>query len=137
MGAITALLNPNDKTKILVFYLNKNNSPAFRLLPADSNASSSQVFDSTLNTTSQTGQVVNPSCLASLFTDNLVTVIGITTPKTTTPASTKLDISVVSPVYTPLSQTESGNTSLAMCKSSDTAYVYYLTSVYYIDFDYL
>lgn len=78
--------------------------------------------------TAQQGFIVNPSHLASASFLGTNLVFGLTTiPPVSGKTSTQTNVSMLSPVYTPLASTDVGNGALAASYSPDAAWVYYLT----------
>ncbi|TWU71090.1 hypothetical protein ED733_002661 [Metarhizium rileyi] len=73
------------------------------------------------------GNLVFSSQLASSMFMYFNAVFGFT--KQLDPKSTKIDVSLVCPVYQPLATTESTNTTIASCSSPDKTWVYYLSGV--------
>jgi hypothetical protein len=87
------------------------------------------------SSTDAKGIIVNPSHIGATYLQGLVLVAGITQPPlaANTTTYTKYDISIISPVYKPLTQTDaiSPITGIATCSdggSDDTdVWIYYLT----------
>lgn len=129
MPGLAAIVNnavPDGKS-IQCFY-NTNNLNLGLVLEngAADGADSEKSFAA--NSTDQKGIIVNPSRVGAIGYLGINLIVGITQP--VLPANvttyTKYDVSIISPIYKQLTQTEANNTSIAACSYKDKAWVYYL-----------
>lgn len=128
MTGIAALLNPNapSSRNIQVFY----NTNSFNLgLLLQSGDVSDEVGSRSFSPsdTSQGGFIVKESSLAAAPYLGTQFVVGVTTPKGEQGKTLKTsDISIVSPLYMPLTTVDSANTSLAFCSDGERGSIFYL-----------
>lgn len=76
----------------------------------------------------QKGIIVNPSQVGATEHLGINLIVGITQPvlASGTTTYTKYDVSIISPVYKPLTQTEANNRSITACSYEKKTWVYYL-----------
>ncbi|PLN77508.1 hypothetical protein BDW42DRAFT_176726 [Aspergillus taichungensis] len=128
MTGIAALVNPNAPTarNIQVFYNTNSFNLGLELKSGDiSDQSGNHAFSAA--DTSQGGFIVKESSLAAAPYLQTQFVIAVTTPKTAAGTTAKTsDVSIVSPLYMPLTTVNPANTSLAFCTDGEQGFIFHL-----------
>jgi hypothetical protein len=139
MGGVTGILNGNapEGKKLSVFF--NTNAGNIALEQRDETESSDSTdHHYTATATDQPGFILTDSQLATTNLNGVTLVFGMTQQYTKplkaaasqdcSCGDTKFnDVSIVSPIYRSLNQTDVGNNAIAACSSSDSAYVFYIS----------
>lgn len=127
---VSALVNEavTGGKSIQLYYNDKNSNLGLSLKAGDGSSDPDKTF--VASSTDPTGQIVNPSHLGSgTKFHGINLVVGFTLPKLKEGQKDyeSYDVSVLSPIYQPLTTTTPNNTTISVCSSPTVAYVYYLT----------
>ncbi|KAI1819782.1 hypothetical protein F4861DRAFT_543588 [Xylaria intraflava] len=127
MPGFASILNPapgvpNNKA-IQVFYGASNAQLAMELRDTSTSDDGEVVISS--KDTDPAGFIVNPSQLTSTSMSHVNAVFGFTKQKVV--STTKIDVSLLSPVFEVLASTDIKNTTIASCSSKDKSWIYYLS----------
>ena len=117
----------SDAKSLQLFYNTQKSNLGLKLQDG-----SAQPVDSiktlSANDTSHDGIILNDTSVGAAEYLGTSVVAALTAQAPTEPIqSTNYDVSIVSPVYMPLSTTEKGNTAIAMASSGQAAWVYYIS----------
>lgn len=135
MPGAAAIINPIAPAgkQIHLFYNTNTKNLGIQLRDETKTVDETETF--VPSDTDQPGLIVNPSQITSTDLTGVNIVVGFTAkPKETTVSHencgcdpTQNDVSIISPVYKPISATEVSNLTIASTSSDSTAYIFYLT----------
>jgi hypothetical protein len=130
MPGIAALVNQSvaNGKSIQLFYNTNTLNLGFELKAGDSSDDTNNNY--VAQDKDRKGVVVNPSQVAgTTFYRGINIIVGFTYPvlKSGVTDYTLYDVSILSPVYRPLTTTAVSDTTITACSSSSQAFVYYLS----------
>jgi hypothetical protein len=126
MPGLAAIFNRSvrDGQSIQLFFNTSNLNLSLQLMSGDPNMPDMQrTFSST--SADHAGIIINQSYLGTASVSGNIVVVGLTQNAN---SSTVYDVSIISPIFKPLTQTEIVNkVGIAMSSSPTDAWVYYLS----------
>ncbi|KAH6844549.1 hypothetical protein B0I37DRAFT_164909 [Chaetomium sp. MPI-CAGE-AT-0009] len=133
-SGVAAAINPNgpEGQQIHLFYNTNTKNLGFQFFDETKHSDVTEAFAAGVD--GVTGFILNPAQVATTNLTGVNVVVGFTNKPKPAAAEgckcddpTQNDISIISPVYQPLTATDLTNLTIAATSSDTTAYVYYLT----------